>query len=130
MRVRPEPPRRGVAAPALQGTDGRPAAGRRPQTHFGAPSMSMSLSVLPSAERDTFRGDVLRGLGRPHRALPCKYFYGAGGSRLFDAICDLPEYYPTRCELEALRRHGGRIANLLGPRCALVEYGSGSGLKT
>jgi dimethylhistidine N-methyltransferase len=77
-----------------------------------------------------FLRDVLRGLSGPRKELPCKYFYDEAGSRLFECICALPEYYPTRCELAILGRHGPEIARLLGPRCALVEYGSGSGLKT
>jgi dimethylhistidine N-methyltransferase len=77
-----------------------------------------------------FLRDVVRGLGRRCKSLPCKYFYDARGSRLFDRICDLPEYYPTRCEVEILTRHAGAIADLVGPGCVLVEYGSGSSVKT
>jgi dimethylhistidine N-methyltransferase len=80
--------------------------------------------------RDELLHDVLRGLSQAHKHLPCKYFYDEEGSRLFDRICELPEYYPTRTEAAILRRHGREIAELLGPRCALIEYGSGSSLKT
>ncbi|HEX4592018.1 MAG TPA: L-histidine N(alpha)-methyltransferase, partial [Gemmataceae bacterium] len=52
---------------------------------------------------DRFRGDVLRGLRRRPKRLPCKYFYDDVGSHLFDRICDLPEYYPTRTEFAILR---------------------------
>jgi L-histidine Nalpha-methyltransferase len=86
--------------------------------------------AVRACEREAFRRDVLRGLRRPHKELPCKYFYDARGSRLFDAICGLEEYYPTRCELEILRRRGGELAAALGPGCAVIEYGSGSSLKT
>jgi dimethylhistidine N-methyltransferase len=58
------------------------------------------------------------------------YLYDERGSALFEEICTLPEYYPTRCELAILQRHAGAMADLLGAGCALVEYGSGSGRKT
>src|SRR6478672_5295261 len=77
-----------------------------------------------------FRADVLAGLSAPAKALPCKYLYDDRGSRLFDQICDLPEYYPTRTELGILRRHAGDMAAALGDGCLVIEYGSGSGMKT
>ncbi len=83
----------------------------------------------PRAAR-RFRADVLRGLRRPHKRLPCKYFYDEAGSHLFDRICELPEYYPTRTELAILGRHAPAMAGRLGPGCAVIEYGSGSGNKT
>jgi dimethylhistidine N-methyltransferase len=79
---------------------------------------------------DAMLCEVLAGLSRPHRQLPCKYFYDERGSRLFDEICELEEYYLTRCELAILRRHAGEMAGRIGPGCALIEYGSGSSLKT
>jgi dimethylhistidine N-methyltransferase len=81
-------------------------------------------------EAQRFRADVLRGLRRPARELPCKYFYDEAGSRLFEEICGLDEYYLTRTELGIMRRHAADMAALLGPDCLLVEYGSGSSLKT
>jgi dimethylhistidine N-methyltransferase len=77
-----------------------------------------------------FRADVLAGLSGPAKTLPCKYLYDDRGSRLFDQICDLPEYYPTRTELGILRRHAPDMAAALGDECLVIEYGSGSGLKT
>ena len=77
-----------------------------------------------------FLRDVLEGLGRPEKALPCKYFYDARGAELFEQICTLDEYYLTRCELAILERHAGAMARAIGPGCALIEYGSGSGRKT
>jgi len=77
-----------------------------------------------------FREDVWAGLALPQKTLPCKYFYDARGSALFEAICELPEYYPTRTELEIMERHAGAMAARLGARCLLVEYGSGSSRKT
>jgi len=83
-----------------------------------------------AATVDGFRGDVLRGLSAPHKELPCKYFYDETGSRLFERICALPEYYPTRVELAILARDGREMAERLGPDCLLVEFGSGSSVKT
>lgn len=77
-----------------------------------------------------FLADVLAGLGRPQKELPCKYFYDAAGSALFDAICETPEYYPTRCELEIMRAHAAEMGRRLGRGCLVIEYGSGSSVKT
>lgn len=76
-----------------------------------------------------FLDDVLDGLAQPQKSLPCKYLYDAMGSQLFDRICELPSYYPTRIEQAILadRRHD--IARLAGPGTALVELGSGSSVK-
>jgi L-histidine Nalpha-methyltransferase len=73
---------------------------------------------------------VLRGLRAPKKELPCKYFYDEAGSALFEQITELEEYYPTRTELGIMEQHAGEMAGLLGPRCLLIEYGSGSSLKT
>jgi len=77
-----------------------------------------------------FRQDVLEGLARPHKALPPKYFYDAAGSRLFERICRLREYYPTRVELAITQRYLADIARFAGKGCALLEYGSGESLKS
>ena len=78
---------------------------------------------------EDFGEAVLRGLaGRP-KSIPAKFFYDARGSELFEAICKLPEYYPTRTELALLRRHAGDIAALIGPRAELIELGSGASRK-
>ena len=77
-----------------------------------------------------FRNDVVAGLSGPRKTLPCKYLYDERGSALFERICDLDEYYPTRTELGILETHVGEMAERLGPRCLLVEYGSGSSRKT
>jgi L-histidine Nalpha-methyltransferase len=76
-----------------------------------------------------FARDVLDGLSRPGKALPAKYFYDEEGSRLFDRICELPEYYPTRTETGILQDAAGRIAALAGQGCSLIEFGSGSSTK-
>jgi dimethylhistidine N-methyltransferase len=77
-----------------------------------------------------FLADALAGLRRPRKELPCKYLYDAAGSALFDAICETPEYYPTRTELAIMRAHAGEMGTLLGPGCQVIEFGSGSGVKT
>jgi len=74
--------------------------------------------------------DALAGLSKSPKRLPSKYFYDARGSELFERICEQPEYYPTRTELAIMRGQVGAIAAALGPNVRLVEYGSGSGLKT
>lgn len=84
----------------------------------------------PAEGTDDFAVQVLEGLGQAQKRLPCKFFYDRRGSRLFDRICELPEYYLTRTELAILRRHAGEMAEALGEGCLLVEYGSGSSVKT
>jgi len=79
----------------------------------------------PLAE-DSFASDVLSGLGARQKRLAPKYFYDERGSQLFEQITALAEYYPTRCELAILRQHNADIARVLGPKTALVEFGSGS----
>jgi dimethylhistidine N-methyltransferase len=78
----------------------------------------------------SFHEDVVAGLSLPQKSLPPKYFYDAKGSRLFERICRLPEYYPTRTELRLTRNHVGEIARFAGEGSVLIEYGSGEGLKT
>ena len=78
----------------------------------------------------SFLGDVLSGLARPRKALPPKYFYDARGCDLFEQICELPEYYPTRTELAIMREHAAAMAGFLGAGCQLIEFGSGSSRKT
>lgn len=74
--------------------------------------------------------DVLAGLSATPRSLPSKYFYDARGSRLFERICQTPEYYLTDAELAILQCHAAEIAEALGGRLRLVEYGTGAGDKT
>jgi L-histidine Nalpha-methyltransferase len=78
----------------------------------------------------SFRQDVVAGLSLPQKALPPKHFYDAAGSRLFERICRLPEYYLTRAELALTRSHIGAIARFAGRGGVLMEYGSGESLKT
>ncbi len=81
-------------------------------------------------QRDTFRDEVLQGLQKSPKELPSKYFYDDVGSHLFEQICELEEYYLTRTELSILQTRLGEMAELLGPRCLLIEYGSGNSQKT
>jgi dimethylhistidine N-methyltransferase len=74
--------------------------------------------------------DVIAGLSLPQKSLPPKYFYDEAGSRLFERICRLPEYYLTRAELALTRKHLASIARFAGKGGELVEYGSGESLKT
>jgi L-histidine Nalpha-methyltransferase len=91
---------------------------------------------LKLVERDAdgvdlaFRADVLAGLAEPQKAIPARWFYDDAGSQLFEDITQLPEYYPTRAETEILTKRAGEIAELIGPGRAVVEFGSGSSVKT
>jgi dimethylhistidine N-methyltransferase len=80
--------------------------------------------------RQQMRTDVLNGLRSRPKMLPCKYFYDEAGSQLFEQITTLEEYYPTRTELALMQQHDVEMADLMGPRCLLIEYGSGSSTKT
>ena len=95
--------------------------------------MNVTLPVLDRVEasdREEFREAVLAGLARSPRAIPPKFLYDARGSELFDAICELPEYYLTRTETGILADCAPELARRAGPGCALVEFGSGSSVKT
>lgn len=76
-----------------------------------------------------FRAEVLDGLAQTPKRVSPKYFYDQRGSELFEAITELPEYYPTRTELGILQDKGEAIAEFLGEECMLVELGSGSSRK-
>jgi len=76
------------------------------------------------------RRDVVEGLSQSPKRLPSQYLYDARGARLFEQICDLPEYYLTRCEMTILRTCGDDVADRIGPAALIVEPGSGSGDKT
>lgn len=77
-----------------------------------------------------FLSDVLEGLSQPHKAIPARWFYDRRGSELFEEITRLPEYYPTRIETELLARHCEEVGRVAGKGRAVVEFGSGSSLKT
>ena len=79
---------------------------------------------------DEFAAAVIGGLSRPQKTLPCRYFYDARGSELFEEITRLPEYYPTRTEAAILEANAAEMAADVPKGGALVEFGSGSSLKT
>jgi L-histidine Nalpha-methyltransferase len=87
--------------------------------------IARELISLPS-----FAEDVELGLSSSPKTLPCKLFYDQAGSALFEQITRLPEYYPTRTELEILRDRSGEIANEVRPGVTVVELGSGTATKT
>jgi L-histidine N-alpha-methyltransferase len=96
---------------------------------FQTPQFEVIASPRAGDARAAIARDARAGLSRPPRSIPPKYFYDERGSRLFDAICELPEYYLTRAETSLLRRHADDII----ARCeatALVEIGSGMARKT
>jgi len=96
----------------------------------------MSTSLLPNpvvdrgSDNKEFFREVSTGLLQPQKTLPCKFLYDDQGSDLFNQICDLDEYYPTRTETAILRDNIREIAEVIGPGCRLVEFGSGTSTKT
>ncbi|MEX1010618.1 MAG: L-histidine N(alpha)-methyltransferase [Balneolaceae bacterium] len=90
----------------------------------------MNTAILEKKASSEMLADVLQGLKKPQKTVPSKYFYDKRGSELFEQICKLDEYYPTRTELSIMSENVEEIAELLGPNTQLVELGSGSSLKT
>jgi len=91
----------------------------------------ISVRVLPSGEgRVDLAREVRLGLTRERKSLPCRFFYDEVGSRIFEEICALPEYYLTRAEDEILARHAGDITAAVPTNAVVVELGSGSATKT
>ena len=86
-------------------------------------------SAVPPAASDLL-ADIIAGLSSAPRALPCKYFYDERGAALFQRICELPEYYITRTEIDILDRYRAEIALQLGPNIELIGLGTGAGTKT
>jgi len=80
----------------------------------------------PIVHESQFARDAIAGLTAQPKRMSPKYFYDEVGSQLFEEITELPEYYPTRCELAILRTHGAEIARMLPEGSALIEFGSGS----
>jgi dimethylhistidine N-methyltransferase len=92
-------------------------------------ALARSRHPLPQSADDLFAADVVGGLQATPKRLPPKYFYDATGSELFERITDLPEYYPTRCEIRILQDNAAGIAKLIPDGAALIEFGSGSNKK-
>ena len=80
-------------------------------------------------QKASFLADVTSGLSATPRSLPSKYFYDARGSQLFEDICALPEYYPTRTEIAILEDAAPMVADLVGPKPLILEFGSGASVK-
>lgn len=93
-----------------------------------SPGASVAVAGVPDSS--DFLADVVAGLGAHPKTLPCKYFYDANGSHLFDQITGLEAYYPTRTEIGILRSHMAAIVKAIGPQAVVMEPGSGSSLKT
>ena len=85
-----------------------------------------SQPACAGTQSDAFAHDLMRALASRPRSISPKYFYDAPGSLLFDRICELPEYYPTRTELRILSDNARDIALQMGPRAEIVEFGAGS----
>ena len=107
---------------------GEPAGPAAPPSRFALPGIVRFYDCL--TEASSFLDDVLRGLSAPQKVLPPKHFYDAEGSQLFEEICELPEYYPTRTEMAIMREHVPEIVQMLGPDMELIELGSGASVKT
>jgi dimethylhistidine N-methyltransferase len=96
-------------------------AAAQPQRQPGAPA-----PVAARPQLSEFGREMQAGLARKPRSISPKFFYDAAGSQLFDRICELPEYYPTRTELRILGECAGEIAEQIGPGAEIVEFGAGS----
>ena len=83
-----------------------------------------------AVNRRNFHRDVVQGLSQSPKRLSCKYFYDERGSQLFEQICELEEYYLTRTELAIIEAYADQMAYQLGEAVMLVEFGSGSSVKT
>lgn len=92
-------------------------------------SASQTSVARERAEASEFCRDMLACLGRVPHEISSKYFYDAAGSRLFERICELPEYYVTRTELEIFARDIHEMADLIGPGAEVIEFGAGSLMK-
>jgi L-histidine Nalpha-methyltransferase len=99
-----------------------------PSPRLAEPAVRIESHLSESDER-SLADDVLDGLTRPFKELPPKHFYDARGAALFDQICELPEYYPTRAERSILQQRADELAKITGAR-ELVELGSGTAAKT
>jgi L-histidine N-alpha-methyltransferase len=97
-------------------------------TYTGAADIEVH-SYLAAADERALADDVLDGLTRPFKELPPKHFYDARGAELFDRICELPEYYPTRTERAILEARAEEVVELTGA-AEIVELGSGTAAKT
>ncbi|NND96123.1 MAG: L-histidine N(alpha)-methyltransferase [Pirellulaceae bacterium] len=117
------PPHRSSATPTTLPTS-------RINSEPQLPVSQISVSQTSDIHTSDFLMDVIKGMSSVPRSLAAKYFYDETGSKLFDQICELPEYYPTRTESQIMARYATSMADCIGPNCRLIEYGSGSSIKT
>ena len=93
--------------------------------------MSTPLQLLDlKPEQQDGQAEIIAGLARRQKEISPKYFYDETGARLFEEICQQPEYYPTRTEIGIMQSRMAQIASLIGPRASIIEFGSGAGVKT
>ncbi len=97
---------------------------------FDSPRTSQHAAPVASPQRSPFFIETIAGLSRSPRTLPCKFFYDERGAQLFQKICELPEYYITRTELQILRLHSAEMAAALSENVELIGLGTGAGTKT
>jgi dimethylhistidine N-methyltransferase len=95
---------------------------------MGTPAFNLHAfrAAQRAAPLSDFARELFAGLSQPVRSVSPKFFYDTAGSALFDRICELPEYYPTRTELRILTECAGEIAAQIGPGAEIVEFGAGS----
>ncbi len=93
----------------------------------GLAALATANDEAPNVSED--QAEILQGLTAEQKRISPKYFYDQRGSELFDEICRLPEYYPTRTELKLMEQHLDEVARLVGPRAAVIEFGAGSNVK-
>jgi dimethylhistidine N-methyltransferase len=104
------------------------------ETNLGLAEACCEAPQLPARDSEDNRSDfaaaLIAGLSARRKSIPCRFFYDADGSRIFEAITELPEYYPTRTEIGILRSNAAAMAALAPPGSVLIEFGSGSSTKT
>ena len=93
-------------------------------------SSSITRQAMTHLANERFLSDSLAGLTQSPKQLPCKYFYDQRGSQLFDKICETEDYYLTRTETAIMQQYAGEMGECLGEGVMLVEFGSGSSIKT
>ncbi|WPB58146.1 L-histidine N(alpha)-methyltransferase [Xylophilus sp. GOD-11R] len=96
-----------------------------PPRHASKP-VDRQTTHCADASGSAFARDLVAGLSATPRQISPKYFYDTAGSEIFERICELPEYYPTRTEMGLLMAHADEIAALAGPRAEIVEFGAGA----
>ncbi|MCW5635626.1 MAG: L-histidine N(alpha)-methyltransferase [Rubrivivax sp.] len=128
----PHPRRAGFAVPAgsTPATSGASPAGAAPAAALAAAGATGSTATPAPSLAAQFAHDVLAGLARRRRSLPCRWLYDERGSALFEQILGLPEYYPAEAERAILQQAAEAIALAAGPHATVIELGSGSACKT